>query len=403
MKSMDSNRFGRLLTGAWLAAASFGLLAGAQAQPGHADTNRPPTPRRPSIILIQADGLGYGDLSCYGQTKFQTPNLDRLAADGMRFTNYYAGNAASAPAHAVLLLGRAAAHLNQRAAATVPLAADEITVAQRLKSLGYHTGLIGEWDLGDDGTSGAPWKQGFDEFAGYFDPVDARNYYADYVWRYAPGSIPDSTDTAAGNFIGREMLYANTGGKKGLCTLDLLTKAAMAFVQIHRPNPGNRYRPFFLLLNYPIPGDGTGAVPTDAPYSNEPWPQPAKNQAAMISRLDSYIGQIRGQLTKLDLTNNVALIFTSDTTARSGGGVDPNFFRSNLSSNDLRVPMLVYWPARVRAGTVSDFKWSAKDFLPTAMGMAYVKPPAGTDGVSVLPVLLGRPEDKIILRPATAH
>ena len=142
-------------------------------------------PRRPSIILIVADGLGYGDLSCYGQTKFQTPNLDRLAAEGVRFTSYYAGDAVSSPARAALMLGRDSGHLKQRADVDVPLAADDITVAQLLKQSGYHTGLIGEWDLGGDGTSGAPWNKGFDEFAGYLDPGDAENYYADYIWRYA--------------------------------------------------------------------------------------------------------------------------------------------------------------------------------------------------------------------------
>jgi arylsulfatase A-like enzyme len=133
-------------------------------------------------------------LSCYGQTKFQTPTLDKLAAGGIRFTNYYTVSPANSPTRAAMLLGRNAVHLKQREDADVPLAAEDLTVAQILKQSGYHTGLVGEWDLGDDTTAGAPWRKGFDEFAGYFDPADAENYYADYIWRYAPRSVLNPTN-----------------------------------------------------------------------------------------------------------------------------------------------------------------------------------------------------------------
>jgi arylsulfatase A-like enzyme len=152
-------------------------------------------------------------LSCYGQTKFQTPNLDRLAADGIRFTSYYAGDAVSSPARAALMLGKDSAHLKQRADADVPLAADDVTVAQVLKQSGYHTGLIGEWDLGGDGTSGAPWNKGFDEFAGYFDASEAENYYADYMWRHDPAT----------HFQGKAPVYENADGKKGRYIPDRFT------------------------------------------------------------------------------------------------------------------------------------------------------------------------------------
>src|ERR1017187_9096853 len=184
MKSNCFICFGRARVAVLLAGAVLaGFSPGANAQSSFGFTNSPPQslPRRPSIVLIVADGLGYGDLSCYGQTKFQTPNLDGLAAEGIRFTNYYAGAAPSSPARAALLLGRDSGHLRQRAGAEVPLAPGEVTVGQFLKQSGYHTGLIGEWDLGGDATGGAPWLKGFDEFAGYLDPNDATNYYADYV------------------------------------------------------------------------------------------------------------------------------------------------------------------------------------------------------------------------------
>jgi arylsulfatase A-like enzyme len=354
-------------------------------------------PRRASIIMVVADGLGCGDLSCYGQTDFQTPNLDKLATEGIRFTNYYAGNAARSPALAALMLGKDSGHLRQRADADIPLALDEITVAQILKNSGYQTGLIGEWDLGGENSSGAPWKKGFDEFAGYLDPTDAGNFYADYMFRYTPYSSYDKT---SGKWIewnpsqgpptaGREVIYVNTQGKNQYIP-DLLTKAALSFIQISQPDPANRYQPFFLLLDYKIPGDGRSQVPTDAPFSEEKWPQPAKNKAAMIARLDGYIGQLAEQLQKLGMTNNVAVFFTSATVPNKTAAVEPNFFHSTASTNDERVPMIVHWPGTIPAGAVSDFKWTAQDFLPTAAEIAFAKPPVGVNGASVLPALLGQ-------------
>ena len=392
MKSNCFNRFGRALIVALLTGAVLpGFMPGANAQLPFVFTNQPPhaLPRRPSIILIVADGLGYGDLSCYGQSKFQTPNLDALAAEGIRFTNYYAGDAASSPSRAALMLGRDSEHLRQRAGANVPLASDEITIAQLLKQSGYHTGLIGEWDLGDDATSGAPWLKGFDEFAGYLDPGGATNYYADYMWRYAPQSIL-TTNNQKEDFIGKEMIYPNTGGKKGRYTPDLCTKAALNFVENNQPDQFNRYRPFFLLLNCTIPGAGNGPVPTDAPYSEEPWPQPQKNKAAMISRLDGYVGQLQERLQNLGLTNNVVIFFTSDTGPQKGGGVDPNFFQSIVASNSLRVPMIVRWPGKIPAGQVSPYAWTASDFLPTVADIALARAAANIDGRSVLPSLFGQ-------------
>jgi len=392
MKSNCFNCFGRMLMAGLLSGAVLpGFMPGANAQLSFVFTNQPPQvlPRRPSIILIVADGLGHGDLSCYGQTKFQTPNLDRLAAEGIRFTSYYAGDAASSPSRAALLLGRDSEHLRQRPDANVPQAASEVTVGQLLKQSGYHTGLIGEWNLGSDGIGGAPWLSGFDEFAGYLDPNDESNYYADYIWRYAPQSIL-TTNNQKEDFAGKEMIYPNTGGQKGQYIPDLFTKAALNFVKNNQPDPFNRYRPFFLMLNYKIPGAGRGAVPTDAPFSSEPWPQPEKNKAAMIARLDGYVGQLLEQLQNLGLTNNVVIFFTSDTGPQNGAGADPNFFKSIIASNSLRVPMIVRWPDKIPAGQVSAYSWTASDFLPTAADIALTKATANIDGCSVLPTLLGQ-------------
>ena len=398
MKSIRFNRFGRIFTRALLVVAVLEFTPGARAELVFTNATPPPMPRRANIVLIVADGLGYGDLSCYGQTKLQTPNLDRLAAGGIRFTSYYAGDAVSSPSRAALMLGKDSGHLKQRADVAVPLTADDITVAQVLQQSGYHTGLIGEWDLGGDGTSGAPWNKGFDEFAGYFDSADAENYYADYIWRHDPTT----------GFHGREMLYPNTGEKKGQYLPDLFTTAAINFVKNNQPDRVNRYRPFFLLVNYTTLRANTAEkartgngmqVPTDAPFSGESWPQPEKNKAAMIARLDGYIGQLLEQLQKLGLTNNTVIFFTSDTGPQTNGGVGPKFFQSagpfrgirgDLYDGGLRVPMIAHWPGKIPAGQVSDFPCAAWDFLPTATDIALIQSPTNIDGISILPALFNQ-------------
>ena len=378
-----------------MATVILGFLPVARGQSTSANSPAP-EPRRPCIIVIQCDGLGYGDLSCYGQTKYQTPELDRLAADGIRFTAYYAGDAASSPSRAALMLGKDSTRLSQQADVYVPLSASDTTVAQLLKQSGYHTALIGEWFLGGDNTTGAPWEKGFDEVAGYLNPDDVVDYYADYWWRYMP-SASDSHKIA---FQGKEILYVNTDGKKGEYIPDRLTKAANSFIRVHAPNQFNRYRPFFLLLNYTIARPGIGntmTVPTDAPYSDEPWPQQEKNRAAMIAWLDDEIGNLRAQLAKFHLASNTVIFFTSDTGPQSGGGVDPKFFQSagpfrgqrgDLYEGGLRVPMIVCWPGTIKPGQVSAFPWAAWDFLPTAMQIAMREPPKDIDGISVLPTLV---------------
>jgi len=175
------------------------------------------------------------------------------------------------------------------------------------------------------------------------------------------------------------MLYPNTAGKKGEYIPDVLTKAALNFIKENQPDQFNHYQPFFLLLNYEIPDDRI-VVPTDAPFSEESWPQPEKNKAALILSLDGYIGQLREQLEKAGMTNNVVIFFSSGIIPTKTAEIDPDFFHSNISTNDFRVPMIVNWPGRIPAGQVSAFKWSAQDFLPTAAEIAFTKPPENIDG-----------------------
>ena len=343
-------------------------------------------PRRSSIIVIACNGLGLGDLSCYGQTNLQTPNLDKLAAEGMRFTNYRAASDDLKRAQAALMTGKISA-----------FGSGETTLAGRLQQAGYHTGLLGEWMLGAQ-----PWTQGFDEFAGFVDERDARNYFPEAIWRYAPDSIFDETNKTVRAWVGRETIYDNADGKQGRYSLDILMTAAANFVRINQPDFANHFRPFFLLVNLPAPRSATEGkddfpVPTDAPYSGEPWPQAAKNRAAMVSRLDEGIGRLLEQLNKAGMTNNLALFFTAAAAPPKFAGTNLNFLkapgevRGGNSEERLRVPMIVRWPEHVPAGRVSQQPWSDVDFAPSAMQMAYAKIPPGSGGISILPMLLGEP------------
>ncbi len=345
-----------------------------------------PIPRRANIILIVADGLGFGDLSCYGQTMFQTPSLDQLALGGIRFTNYSAGDAVSSAARADLLLGKRIVHAPD---ADVALGPGGVTVAQLLKDSGYYTGLIGEWNLGDQNSSGAPWEQGFDQFAGYLNPADAANPYEDYVWRYDPQYIPAKHKVDL--FNGRETgpVYPNVGGKKAQYLPDSFMRWAMNFAQIHRQDRFRHAQPFFLVLDETIPGNGYRPVPTDAPFSEESWPQAEKNRAAAISRLDDDIARLLQQLGQINQASNTVIFFTSDTVPQKGGGVDPQFFHENISTNDLRVPLIVYWPGKIPPGRVSGLKCSALDVLPTITSLSYMKPPDKIEGVSFARTLFG--------------
>lgn len=388
--SMKSSRFRRL--GRALIAVVALLEFSAVAQPLIVTNSIPRAiPRRASIIFIQCDGLGYGDLSCYGQTNYQTPNLDRLAAEGIRFTNYSA--APSAPVtQAAFLLGK-----NYfLAAADVPLPPEAVTVAQLLKSAGYHTGMVGDWDLSGPNSPAVPWRKGFDQFAGYLDEPDAANFFANHIWSLPPHY---SFDAKLNKFVrwnpsqgqpsaGWEMLYQNTRGRNEYIP-DLFTKAAINFIQYSQPDPFNHWRPFFLFLNYKIP-DGNIEVPTDAPFSEEPWPQQEKNRAALILRIDDSIGQLRQQLDKSHMTNNVLIFFAGGSIPKKTAEADPDFFHSNIATNYFRVPMIAHWPEHIAAGQVSGLDWSADDFLPTAVEIGYAPTPTGVDGTSVLAALGGR-------------
>ncbi|MDB6112501.1 MAG: N-acetylgalactosamine-6-sulfatase [Pedosphaera sp.] len=377
-------------------AVCVGLLAlcsaNAQATEPHA-----PAPRRPSILFILADDLGYGDLGCYGQQKIKTPNIDKLAAEGMRFTSCYAGSTVCAPSRATLMLGKHTGHVRIRGNSDQSLQGDDVTIAELLKASGYSTGIIGKWGLGEEGTSGVPGKKGFDECFAFLNQTEAHNYYPPFLYQ----------SDSQGNR--RRVMYSeNADGQKGKYAPDLFTETSLNFLRLNRPTQFNKYRPFFLYLAYTIPhannelGKKTGngmEVPSDAPYSSEPWPQVEKNKAAMITRMDNDIGQLMEKLKELKIDNNTIVIFASDNGPHKEGGVDPKYFKSSgplrgikrdLYEGGIRVPLIVRWPWGMKAGTTSDLPCAFWDFLPTAAEIARLSPPKDSDGISILPTLMGK-------------
>jgi len=345
---------------------------------------------KPNIIFILADDLGYGELGCYGQKRIKTPNLDRLAAEGMRFTQCYAGSTVCAPSRAVLMTGRHTGHVSVRGNALVPLSTNETTVAELLKAAGYQTGLIGKWGLGETNTPSTPDQRGFDEWLGFLNQHHAHDYYPTYLSRSSVLGEQGLTNA---------LILQNQNGAKGRYVHDFFTHAATNFIRF------SKYKPFFLYLAYTIPHANNELkelgmqVPSDAPYSAEDWPQPEKNKAAMITRMDRDIGAILAQLKALRLDSNTVVFFSSDNGPHKEGGATAQFFQSSgplrgikrdMYEGGIRVPMIARWPGKIPAGVTSDQVWAFWDFLPTAAGLAGVKPPRGIDGISMLPALLGK-------------
>ncbi|MBX6313470.1 MAG: arylsulfatase [Isosphaeraceae bacterium] len=347
--------------------------------------------RKPNILFILADDLGYGDLGCYGQRQIRTPNLDRLAAEGMRFTQCYAGSTVCAPSRCCLMTGLHTGHARVRGNALVPLQPEDVTVAEVLKAAGYATGLVGKWGLGEPGTTGVPNRQGFDEFFGYLNQHHAHNYYPEFLWKNET-KYPLAGNVEKDNIATKRVQYSP----------DLFVREAIGFLDRHEDGP------FFLYLAPTLPhannergrAEGNGMeVPSDAPYSDRPWPPPQKNHAAMITRLDGDVGKVLDHLRQLGLERDTIVFFSSDNGPHKEGGADPEFFRSSgplrgfkraMYDGGIRVPMIVRWPDHVPAGTTSEQIWAFWDFLPTAAELAGTSAPGGLDGLSIVPTLLGQ-------------
>ena len=351
---------------------------------------------KPNIIFIMADDLGWGDLGCYGQELIPTPQIDRLAAEGMRFTQVYAGSTVCAPSRCCLMTGYHTGHALIRGNARDPLRPGDVTVAEVLKGAGYQTALIGKWGLGEAGSTGVPNAQGFDDFFGYLNQGHAHNYYPDFLWRQ------QEKEPLPGNVIGPDEGVAI---ERVTYSHDLIAEEALGWVESHRDGP------FFLYLSLTIPhanNEGSRAtgngmeVPDLGPFASEDWPEPEKAKAAMIARMDSDVGRLMEKLDELGIVEDTLVFFTSDNGPhREGGqGFDPEFFDSNgplrgikrdLYEGGIRVPMIARWPGHVPAGVVSDQVWAFWDVLPTLAELAGASDtvPDDIDGLSVLPTLLG--------------
>lgn len=374
---------------------------------------------KPNVIYILADDLGYGDLSCYGQTKFATPNIDRLAREGVRFTSFYAGNTVCAPSRSALLTGQHTGHTPVRGNAEIfpegqePLPASAITIPEVLRGGGYVSGAFGKWGLGFVGSEGDPLAQGFDRFFGYNCQRFAHRYYPPYLWEDREQVF------LRGNDMHAQTTYAP----------DVMHTATLEYIR------ANRAKPFFLFVASPIP-HAEMLAPDDAifaqfkgkypeiPYAGRvpgPWPgeanygpraapggyaaqaMPRAAFAAMVTRLDRQVGEILQLLDELGLAENTLVMFTSDNGPHVEGGHDPEFFDSNgplrgtkrdLYEGGIRVPMVARWPGRIAAGRVVERPFAAWDILPTVAELAGTPAPAGIDGISLVPTLLDRPGQK---------
>jgi arylsulfatase A-like enzyme len=350
-------------------------------------------PRPPNIVFILADDLGYGDLGCYGQKKLATPHLDRLAKEGMRFTQFYAGDTVCAPSRSVLMTGQHAGHTRIRGNAKLDLKPEDVTVAEVLKSAGYATGLVGKWGLGSEGGTGAPLQQGFDHFFGYMDQTHAHNYYPTFLVR-------DNQRVPLRNVVPNPGPYG-----QGVATVrvdyshDLMAADALDFIQQHRDEPFFLYAAFTLPhANDEMKPDGM-EVPDHGRFEKEAWPSPEKGFASMVTRLDDDVGRITAKLQALGLSDHTLVIFASDNGAHGEGGHDPDFFHSRgglrgikraMYEGGIRVPFIARWPGHVAPGTVSDHVAYFGDFMATAAEITGARAPAKLDSLSFLPALEGR-------------
>ncbi len=346
--------------------------------------------RKPNIVYFVSDELGYYELSCMGHPHFKTPNIDRMAAQGMRFTQALAGAPVCAPTRCCLMTGKHAGHTSVRVNdGATPLRPEEVTIASALKEVGYATGGFGKWGCGGRGSTGVPEKHGFDVFFGYYDQVHAHSYYPPYLVRNSE-EVP---------------LPGNVGGRSGKTYSHyVIMEEAKKFIR------QNKDRPFFCYL--PVtPPHGMHDIPETDPswqlYKDKPWPEPAKVYAAMVNMVDRNVGEVLALLRELGLERDTIVLLSGDnggadyfrTKDRPRGFHGPNVnpktgvafrgHKGNLYEGGLRVPMIAYWPGRIKPGQVSDLLWYFPDIFPTFAELAGAKTPDDLDGISVVPTLLG--------------
>jgi arylsulfatase len=366
--------------------------------------------RRPNIIYLLADDLGYAELGCYGQKWIKTPHIDRIAKEGIRFTHHYSGNAVCAPSRCCLLTGKHPGHAYIRSNGNpknlqplkekfgwefpgqFPIPKSEFTIGEMLQAHGYATAAIGKWGLGHFGTTGDPNTQGFDLFYGFNCQVHAHNHYPKFLWRNDKKEILPGNDRT---------LYGKTFSQ------DKFIETALEFIR------ANKDRPFFLYVPFAIPhlsiqvteeslAEYKGKIP-EADYKHRGYlkhPFPRAGYAAMISHLDRDVGKITALVKQLRLDENTLVMFSSDNgpTYNRLGGSDSEFFASagpfrglkgSLYEGGIRVPLVARWPGQIKPGTTSDHPSAFWDMMPTFAEVAGIESPSGIDGVSFAPTLFG--------------
>jgi len=380
-----------------------------------AKTEKPP----PNIIFILSDDLSWGDLGCYGQQKIKTPNIDRIAAEGILFTQAYCGNAVSAPSRCCLMTGLHPGHArvrdNSYQSYRESLQPGDFTVAMMLKEAGYKTGLFGKWGLANHDQPGIPNNMGFDEFFGYLNQQHAHTYYPEFLYNnqeriYFPGnaehykrenySLPSPYDDD-----GRCLPVGMKDPSKAEYSFDVYSRKSLEFIK------ANKDKPFFLYLACTTP-HGPLIVPDLGTYKDESWDIQHKEWAAMITRMDTEVGKLLALLEELKLDDNTIIFFASDNGNPTGydsrylnlkeGLTLEEFFNNTAPTRGkkgdsyngaFQVPAMVRWPGHIKPAQVSDQIWAFWDFLPTAAEIAGIEPPSGLDGISVLPVLTGETEE----------
>ena len=359
-------------------------------------------------MFILADDLGYGDLGCFGQKTIQTPRLDRMARQGMRFTQFYAGSTVCAPSRSVLMTGQHTGHTivrgNARGSAQ-SLRHEDVTVAEVFKAAGYATALIGKWGLGDDAEGarmGLPNRQGFDTFFGYLNQGAAHNYYPEFLWK-------NDTRYALRNQVKRAQPNVPNKGyatERVDYSHDLFAAEALRWIRQHKDGP------FFLYLALTIPhannegsrmtGDGA-EVPDYGAYADEDWPNPDKGQAAMITRMDGDVGRLLDLLQDLGIAENTLVVFTSDNGHHNEARHNTERFNPNgplrgmkrkLYEGGIRVPTIAWWPGTVKPGSETDHMAYFGDLMATACELCAQALPTPNDSISFLPTLQGRPDQQ---------
>lgn len=378
--------------------------------------------KKPNIIYIYADDLGYGELGCYGQTKIKTPNLDKLAANGMRFTQHYSGSPVCAPSRCVLMTGidSGRAYIrnnspwyrktNPHNQGQEPLKTEYTTIAELLKKQGYRTGVAGKWGLGGPESYGVPAKHGFDDFFGYHCQWVAHSYYPDHLW-HNDKKIPLNETPISGHYRFKEAPedWSVVDGEK--YAPDWIAERMLEWMG----EAADSDDPFFFWYASVIPHVALH-IPAEQiekygyeksmdtkPYFGDkgytPHPRPNAAYASMITYLDEQVGRIVKLLEEKGELDNTLIIFSSDNGTTYVGGVDRNYFNSlqdlrghkgNVFEGGIRVPMIASWPGKIKPGTTSDLISAQVDMLPTLIDAAGGKAPEDIDGVSILPTLTGK-------------